>query len=273
EIAGHAGDHAVRFAARDHGGGEIVTVLIDHALDVAAQIAAALQAGVEPVDVIGVPLGNPGVHDLNAQLIEAQTGLGGVLTDQLFAADQDGRAQFGLFEGPGGADDRLLLALGEDDALLRTRAHAGLDLLHQGGGRIDALAQADAIGVHVLDRLARHAGVHRRLGDEGRDVPDQARIERGRDDVFRAEFQLAAAIGGGDLVRHVLAGQRRQGVGAGDLHLVVDLARAHVQRAPEQIGEGQDVVDLVDVVRAAGGDDGVRAHRHHVFGGDLGIGV
>src|SRR5256885_12779514 len=35
----------------------------------------------------------------------------------------------------------------------------------------------------------------------------------------------------------------------------------------------RSVVDLIGVVRAARGDDGVAAHGLHVFGNDLGVGV
>ena len=39
-------------------------------------------------------------------------------------------------------------------------------------------------------------------------------------------------------------------MGAGELHLVVDVAGAHVERAAENVGKAEDVVDLVRVVRA-----------------------
>ena len=45
--AGQAGDHRVGVADRDHAGGEDVAVLVDQALAVALQEAAALQALVE----------------------------------------------------------------------------------------------------------------------------------------------------------------------------------------------------------------------------------
>ena len=53
---------------------------------------------------------------------------------------------------------------------------------------------------------------------------EQARIERHRDDVVRPELRPDALIGGGDLVGHVLAGERGQRLRRGDLHLVVDRA-------------------------------------------------
>ena len=68
----------------------------------------------------------------------------------------------------GGADDLLLLALGEDDALrelARTRSKMRCSVPAIG---IAAGRQMLAVGVEVDDRLARHAGVHRRLGDRRR---------------------------------------------------------------------------------------------------------
>ena len=90
---------------------------------------------------------------------------------------------------------------------------------------------------------------------------DQARIERHRDDVFAPEARPRALIGGGDLVGHVLAGELGQRLGGGDLHLHVDRRRPHVERAAEDVGEAEDVVDLVRIVRAAGRDDHVVADR------------
>ena len=59
------------------------------------------------------------------------------------------------------------------------------------------------------------------------------------------------------LVRHVLARKLGQRLGRGDLHLVVDRAGADVQRAAEDVGKAEHVVDLVRIVAAAGGDDRV----------------
>ena len=43
------------------------------------------------------------------------------------------------------------------------------------------------VGFEVLERAARHAAVHRRLGNRRRDALDQARIERSGDQVVGAE--------------------------------------------------------------------------------------
>src|SRR5699024_9091467 len=75
---------------------------------------------------------------------------------------------------------------------------------------------------------------------------------------------LVAALGVGDQVG--------DGVGGGQLHLVVDVPGPHRQGALEQAGEAQNVVDLVGEVAAAGGN-----HPHAaglgLVGHDLGGGV
>ena len=138
------------------------------------------------------------------------------------------------------------------------------------GSRRDS--QRVAVGLHVLDRLARHAGVHRRLRHRGRHVRNQPRIERHRDDVVRPELR-PRAVGRGDLVGHVLAGEFGERAGGGDLHLHVDGGGADVERAAEDVGKAQHVVDLVRIVRAAGRHDGVVAHLGHLLGGDLRVGI
>jgi hypothetical protein len=61
---------------------------------------------------------------------------------------------------------------------------------------------------------------------------------------------------GDDIVRgELLIGDEPPGRGGGHLHLLVDVARAHVERAAEDAREGQNVVDLVRVVAAARRDD------------------
>ena len=59
----------------------------------------------------------------------------------------------------------------------------------------------------------------------------------------------------------------------GDFHLRGDGGRTSVQGTTEDVGEAQDVVDLVRVVGATGGHDRVRAHLQHFFGQDFRCGV
>ena len=54
EIAGHAGDHGVGIAERDHAGGEVIAVLVDQPLAVALQEAVTLQPLIEIRGIGGV---------------------------------------------------------------------------------------------------------------------------------------------------------------------------------------------------------------------------
>ena len=66
---------------------------------------------------------------------------------------------------------------------------------------------------------AGDARIHRRLRDRRRNDLHQPRVERRRDDVIGAERVRLAAIGRGDLLGHLLAGELGERVGGGDLHL------------------------------------------------------
>src|SRR5262249_19113622 len=106
----------------------------------------------------------------------------------VFAPDELSSAEPLVHEARSSADDLLLLAFGEDDAL-RTPSQALINALENAGDRVAPVAQAFAIGVHVLDRLAGAAGLHGGLGTGGRHRRDQPRIERHRDDVVGSVFR------------------------------------------------------------------------------------
>ncbi len=88
--------------------------------------------------------------------------------DAILAADEHGASETLIDEGKRGADDLLLLALGEDDAL-GIAAHAfdrSVCISPAIGSR---RAESSAlIGFHVDDGPARDAGVHRRVRHGGR---------------------------------------------------------------------------------------------------------
>src|SRR5690606_28642803 len=76
-----------------------------------------LQALVEILRIGGIAVREPGVVDLDALGLEVDAEEGRRLRDAVLAADQDGASEALVDEGGGGANDLLLLALGEDDAL------------------------------------------------------------------------------------------------------------------------------------------------------------
>ncbi len=165
----------------------------------------------------------------------------------------------------------LLLALGESHPPgLSTGALE--DRLHQESGAEDELLEPLAVSGHVGDRSRRHARFHRRLGDRRREMGEKPRIEGARDDVIRAEGRRLAGVG-----RSQVAGLDARQLGdrahTGELHRLVDGGGPHIECAAEDVGEAQRIVDLVGIVRAAGSDDRIRAHRFRLLGHDLGHGV
>ncbi len=270
-VAGEARDHGVGIAQRHHAGAEHVAVEIDQALAVAEQEAAPLVAAIEQLGVGAVAGRDPGVDDLQpVGQLDAQR-LGG-LRHPLLAADQDRRAHAVVQPGDRGPDRGPFLAFREHHPL-GLGAHPVDDQLHAGSARIQPGAQLGDIALLVQDRLLRHPGRHGGARHGRRHRGDQARIERGRDQVVLAVAQAQAAIGDADLVRHLGARQVRDRMGGGDLHLVIDAGRAHVQGAAEDVGEAQHVVDLVRIVRAAGRHDRVGPDLLDLLGRDLGIGI
>ena len=46
---------------------------------------------------------------------------------------------------------------------------------------------------------------------------------------------------------------------------MIDPAGPHIQRAAEDIGEAENIIDLIGIVRPARGDDGVGTHGMDLF--------
>ena len=185
------------------------------------------------------------------------------------AADQHRNAVAAVAEGDRGAQHDILLALGEQHAA-RIGARRLVGEGQHRGGRVEPRRAA------TCDRppCPRSACARRPNpsppGRPRRGRSPSAAGSNGRgDDVIGAEAVRLAAIGRGDLLRHLLARELGQRLGGGDLHLLVDRRRAHVERAAEDEGEAEHVVDLVRIVRAAGGDDRVGPRRLGFGRGDL----
>ena len=124
---------------------------------------------------------------------------------------------------------------------------------------IDELQQALVISLEIGDRARRDSRFHRRPGNGRRDVDDQSRIERFRNQVIRTELHVVDAVGGGDDIRllgHRQIGDRMHGR---ELHRFIDGRRADVECTAKNEREAEDVVDLIRKVGTAGGDDRVGA--------------
>jgi hypothetical protein len=138
---------------------------------------------------------------------------------------------------------------------------------------VDELAERRPVGVQIGERARRDPGLHRRLRHRRRDARDEARVERLGDDVLRTEADRLDAVGERHLLGGLGLGELGDGTRRGQLHLGVDGGRTHVQGAAKDEREAKDVVDLVRIVRAPGGDDTVGACFARSLGGYLGVGV
>ena len=111
--------------------------------------------------------------------------------------------------------------------------------------------------------------VDRRLGDGGRHRQRHPRVQWLGDEIGGTEAQRLEAVGMGDDIGDFFPSQCSQSRAGRDHHLAVDGTGPHVQGAPKDEWEAEHVVDLVRVVRSAGGDDGVRPGGEGVVVGDL----
>ena len=205
--------------------------------------------------------------------LQAQAEFLAALGDDGGAADQDGAGQLFVHHDLHGAQHALFLALGVDHTLFLGAAGGGEDRLHDGAGGVGEGLQLLAVGVHVGDRACGHAGFHGGRRHGRRDLDHQARIERLGNQVFGAEGQFMADVGRSHHFALLGLGQLGNGVHRRDFHLVGDGGGAAVERAAEDVGEAQDVVDLVRIVGAAGSHQGVVAHLFDFVGRDFGRGV
>ncbi len=147
-----------------------------------------------------------------------------------------------------GTQHALFLALAVGHALARRHLGGGKDGPHHRARGIHEALQALTVRGKVGDGPQRDPTVHRRLGHGRRDLHHQPRVEGFGDQVLRAEAQLLPHV----RRRHhfALLGlcQFGDGVHGRNFHLQCDGGRTRIQRAAEDVGETQDVVDLIGIV-------------------------
>ena len=154
-----------------------------------------------------------------------------------------------------GADDLLVLAFGKDDALgcgLGPLAYAEHDLLGAPQAARELFSILFDINLHL-----RHSALDRSLSDGGGFKHQDARVEWLGNDVVLTEVQVGDSVGAQHHVGNVFLRQRRQGARRRNLHFFVDGSCSNVQRATEDKGEAENVVDLVGIVGPSRGHDQV----------------
>ena len=268
-----AADHRIRLAApecqcRNDGGRGTHQSSRRIGRDAAA--AGHLHIGLHIVAVARIILG---VDDLEIRARPDRQAIAlDARLDHRRPADQDGPGDPLLQQHFRRAQHALVLAIGIDHPLRRL-LRRGKNLPHHEAGAEHEALQPLAIGIEVGDGPRRHAAVHRRLGHRRRHAQDQARVERCGDQRILAEQPRLAAIGPGHHVGRRFAGEACDGVHRRLLHRLVDGGGAYVQRTPEDIGEAENIVHLVRIVRPPGADHRVGPDRHSLLRHDLRVGV
>ena len=125
----------------------------------------------------------------------------------------------------------------------------------------------------ILNVPAGHTTLDSGLGNSCANLGNQTRVNRFRDEVVATERQIIHLI---DIVYHIGDGLFSQ-IGNGEcgshFHLLVDGRGMHVEGSTEDIGEADDVVNLVGIVGTACCHQHIRTACHCVLVRDFGNGV
>ena len=131
------------------------------------------------------------------------------------------------------------------------------------------LFQAVLIFVPVGNLFAGYAGFHGSFGYGHGDFGNQARVYRFWDEIFRSESQVVHMVSFVDHVGHRFLGQSGDGTYGSQFHFFIDGSGTGVEGTTENVGESDDVVDLVRIVGTSRRHQYVRAGSHSVFVGDF----
>ena len=267
-----AGDEGVGVAGFDHHHAEIVA--FEHFVVGFLEGEAFSCALVgEDVGVAFAPFGLAVVAEVDDfDAFEAQLEFRGEFGDAFVVTEEDGVADAFVLGFHGGLEHRGVYAFGEDDAL-GVASRGLVELADELALLSDEGLEVCGVLVPVLDVLACDAAVHGSFGDGHRNVGDEARVDGLRDEVVASEDEVVDLVDGVHHVGHGLFRQIGDGVYGGELHLLVDGCGGGVECAAEDVGEADDVVDLVGVVAASGGHEHVGTRGHGGLVGDFGLGV
>src|SRR6185437_12832085 len=127
-----------------------------------------------------------------------------------------------------------------------------------------------AIFVQV-DGFLRDSGIHGGFSDSAGFANQNARIKRLGNEVVSSKTQAVDTVSATNSVRNIFLRKIGQGMSGGEFHLMIDGGSANVERSAEDERESQNIVDLVGIVGATGGEDHIRACLLGVFKTDLRI--
>ena len=171
--------------------------------------------------------------------------------DNLIVAQEDGLADaFGLGLNSG-LEHGGVNSLGKDDALW-VGCCCSIELLRELRLLSQQYAERILILVPVLNLLASHTAVDGSLSHGGAHLGDETWVNRFRNEVLATEAQVVHLIYIVHHIGHGLLGQIGNGVDGSQLHLLVDGCGVDVERTAEDVGESDDVVNLVGIVSTTG---------------------
>ena len=124
--------------------------------------------------------------------------------------------------------------------------------------------------LEVFDGSGSNTALHRCLHNSKRDVFDQARIKRLRNEVLWPKTQLLVCVSRCNDVRRLFGSKISNRSHCCHFHFFVNSRRAAVERAAEDEGETENVINLIRVVRSTCCNNGIRTRRHRLFGHDFG---
>ena len=119
-------------------------------------------------------------------------------------------------------------------------------------GELGLLTQQHAerllILIPVLNGLASHTAIHCCLGNSGADLSDKTWVNGLGNEVVATEGEVVDLIDIVDNIGNRLLGQIGNGVNSSELHLLVDGTGVNVEGTTEDVGETDNVVNLVGIV-------------------------
>ena len=113
-------------------------------------------------------------------------------------------------------------------------------------------AELYAVSIPVFNVFTGYTAFHSSLGYCTGNFSDKTRVNRFRDEVFRAETKVVNMISLVHNIGYRLFCQVGNGMYGGNLHFFVDGFSLSIQGTTEDIGETDYIINLVRIVRPSG---------------------
>ena len=187
----------------------------------------------------------------NLDAFEAELQFLGQLLDALVVTQEDrvanalGLGLYGSLEH-GGVD-----TLGKYDTL-RIAAGGIVELTGELALLAHKLTELSGVSLPIGDGLAGYTALHGGLCHGQRDLGDETWVYGFGDEVGGTEGEVVHVVGFVHYVGNGLLGQVCNGMYGSQLHLFVDGCSLCVECTAEDVGEADNVVDLVGIVGATG---------------------